>query len=1224
MKPFVHLHLHTEYSLLDGLTTIPLAIKRAAELGMPAFAMTDHGNMYGAVSFFDACAEYNKEAKKNGKNTVKPIFGTEFYVCDDLTVKSKTSSADDDRSRRHLILLVKNERGYKNLAKLNAIAFRDGFYYKPRIDLNTLAQYSEGLVCLSACIAGDIPQAILHGNYEKAESLIKWFKDLFGEDFYLEMQNHGLKEELEVNRYLRLYSQKYGVKTVVTNDVHYVEKKDALPHDVLLCVQTQSKYDDPDRMRFSSDDYYMKSYDEMAELFPDDLDALDVTLEIAEKCNFEFTYGKYMFPKYVPETGETPIVYIRKLIDEGIVKKYGKETPEIRERIESELAIIEKQGFVEYFLIVWDYINAARKMGISVGPGRGSGAGSVVAFLIGITDIDPLKYDLYFERFLNAERVSAPDFDVDFEDSRREEVINYVREKYGDDHVCRIITFGTMAAKNAIKDVGRVLGVSYADCDKITKAIPTKQTKMGKDVELKRPHILQKVFGFYEPSGKEKKEGLTSEHFAVSELVDMYRSDPDIKRVADIAMRLEDTPRQSGIHACGVIIGHDVLDRHMPLSRTSGVEDITSQYTGVELEHLGFLKMDFLGLVNLSDIKRCIEYVYENYGVKIDFSDRKYEDPKVYELISSGNTDAIFQIESAGFKKFLKDLKPTCLEDIIAAVSLYRPGPMDSIPKFVESKHNPDRITYLHPKLEPILKQTYGCIVYQEQVMKIVQELAGYTLGQADGVRRMMGKKKVEEMAKEEIVFLNGKEETVDEHGRVSAAIEGCLKRGVSEEVATTIWSQMKDFAKYAFNKSHAAAYSVVTYQTAFLKNYYEPEFLTAILNNRITKTDEIKHYTAYAKSEGIEILPPDINESEAMFSVKDRKIRYGLGAIKNIGVGVIGDIIAERRENGKFASFEDFIERTAGNYINKRMVENLIYAGAFDSLGIYRSRLINVFADYMDRVQDRNKNKATNQISMFDTMLKEFDKLTIEYPDIDEFDSKFKLLKEKEVCGTYITGHPLSDYRKILDGFDFSTGLLDDYEEEVDAEGDDAQVKRTYLSVKENDRVRFGGIITKIEKIMTKAGTYMGFVTVEDLYGSIECTVFPRTLADAAAYIGDDELVEISGKIHIKGNEVTVNADKVLPLNVKKPEAKPQGAPENAENNLALFLDSKDDEKIERIFDIISGYPGDIPVYMIIGDKRYDAHFSVKKCDGLIAELRNEIKAEDVIFFKKKSQKEP
>ena len=1218
MQPFVHLHLHTEYSLLDGLSTITLAVKKAAELGMPALAITDHGNMYGAVAFYDACLSYNEEAKKAGKNTIKPIFGTEFYVCDDLKVKMRSvDQQGEDRDRRHLILLVKNEQGYKNIARLNAIAFRDGFYYKPRIDLKTLKEHSEGLVCLSACIAGDIPQAILHGNYEKAEQLILWFKDVFKDDFYLEMQNHGLKEEMEVNQYLREYSKKFGVKTVVTNDVHYIDKSDYLPHDVLLCVQTGSRFDDPTRMRFPSDDYYIKSYDEMAALFPNDQNALATTVEIADKCNFGFQYGHYMFPKYIPETGETPIAYLRKLINQGIKEKYGEETSEIRQRIESELAVIEKQGFVEYYLIVWDYITAARKMGISVGPGRGSGAGSIVAYLINITDIDPLKYDLYFERFLNSERVSAPDFDVDFEDSRREEVIEYVKRKYGDDHVARIITFGTMAAKNAIKDVGRVLGVSYSECDKITKAIPSKQNKLGKEVEIKRPNVLQKVFGFYKPSGKEQKEGYTSEHFAVSELVEMYNTSPDVKRVADIAMRLEDTPRQSGIHACGVIIGHDVLDRHMPLSRTSGVEDITSQYTGVELEHLGFLKMDFLGLVNLSDIKRCIEYVKENHGVTVDFSNRKYDDPKVYELISSGNTEAIFQIESPGFKKFLKDLKPTCLEDIIAAVSLYRPGPMDSIPKFVESKHNPDKIVFLHPILKPILEQTYGCIVYQEQVMKIVQELAGYTLGQADMVRRMMGKKKVEAMAKEEEVFLNGKPESVDGHGKVSSAVDGCLKRGVPEQTAKIIWSQMKDFAKYAFNKSHAAAYSVVTYQTAYLKAYYEPEFLTAILNNRITKTDEVKHYTFYAKSEGIEILPPDINESEALFSVKDGKIRYGLGAIKNIGVGLISDIVENRRKNGKFRCFEDFIERAVTFNINKRMIENLIYAGAFDSLGKKRSHLINVFADYLDRVQDRNKDKASNQLSLFETVLKDFDRLEIIYPDIDEFDSKYKLLKEKEVCGAYITGHPLSDYAELFKKFDFSTAKLDEYEEEIiENEGDEPQIKRTFTSVKEGDRVHFGGIITSVEKIMTKAGSYMGFIMVEDLNGSVECTVFPKTLSDAREYVVDDELVEIVGRIHIKDNVATVNVDKIFKMDVQKEKQKEKSGNEF----LVLIFDKKDDEKLDRVFDILSCYPGDIPVYMAIEGQKYDAHFSVRSCEGLMLELRGELAENNVVFLRKKN----
>ncbi|MBQ3235727.1 MAG: DNA polymerase III subunit alpha, partial [Clostridia bacterium] len=881
MKDFVHLHLHTEYSLLDGMATISKVTKRAKELGMPAIAMTDHGNMYGAVQFFDACTKVG----------IKPIFGTEFYVCDDHTQKGKIKTDDVDgyKDRRHLVLLAKDETGYKTLSLLNAIAFRDGYYYKPRIDLKLLEQHHDGLICLSACLGGDIPQAILNHDMERAEKLVEFFKSVFGDDFYLELQNQGLEEQAYVNPAIRSLAKKYGVKTVVTNDVHYINKEDAVTQDVLMCVQTGVKIDTPNRMKMPCDEFYLKTYDELASLFPNDLDALDTTVEIANKCNFGFTYGQYKFPHYIPENGQTPVEFIRSLINEGIKKKYGEETKEIRDRIEMELGVIEKQGFIEYYLIVWDYIFNARKMGISVGPGRGSGAGSIVAYLIDITDIDPLKYGLYFERFLNSERVSAPDFDVDFEDSRRQEVIDYVRRKYGENTVAKIITFGTMAAKNAVKDVGRVLNVPYNEMDRVTKAIPSKVVKGGRTIELKRPNILEKVFGFYNPSKKEMDDGLTSDSFAVPELVEMYNESPEIKRVIDVAMKLEDAPRQSSTHACGVIIGADILDRHMPLSRNG--EDITTQYTGVELEHLGFLKMDFLGLRNLSDIKMAIEYVKENHGVDVVFDRNGYDDEKVYELISSGNTTAIFQIESSGFKDFLSRLKPNCLEDIVAAVSLYRPGPMDSIGKFIKSKHNPETVKYAHPLLEPILKQTYGCIVYQEQVMRIVQDLAGYTLGQADNVRRMMGKKKVAEMEKEETVFIYGRPESVDEHGKVTKAIDGCLKRGVPENVAKQIWAEMKDFAKYAFNKSHAAAYSLVTYQTAYLKCYYEPEFLTAVLNNRITNIEEITNYVSYAKEERVSVLPPDINESKTYFSVKDGVIRFGLAAVKGVGVSVIDEI---------------------------------------------------------------------------------------------------------------------------------------------------------------------------------------------------------------------------------------------------------------------------------------------------------------------------------------------
>ena len=1211
MAEFVHLHLHTEYSLLDGLATISKVDKKAGKMGMPALAITDHGNMYGSVAFYDACCEYNKKVKDSGDpnmKPVKPIFGTEFYVCDDLTVKSRKANPDDESDRRHLVCLAKNETGYKNIALLNAIAYRDGFYYKPRIDLKTLKEHSEGIVCLSACIGGDIPQAILRRNYDKAEELVCWFKDVFGEDFYLEMQDHGLKEELEVNQYIRMYAKKYGIKTVVTNDVHYIERSDAEPHDVLLCVQTGRDYDDPNRMRFNSDDYYLKSYEEMAKLFPNDLDALATTLEIADKCNFEFEYGHYKFPRYIPVTGEDPTTYIRNLINEGIKRKYGEETEEIRERIESELAVIEKQGFIEYFLIVWDYINAARNMGISVGPGRGSGAGSIVAYLIGITDIDPLKYNLYFERFLNSERVSAPDFDVDFEDCRRQEVIEYVKRKYGENRICKIVTFGTMAAKNAIKDVGRALNVPYADCDKITKAIPSKVIWNGEEVEIKRPNILEKVFGFYKPNKKEADNGLTSESFAVPELVELYKTDANIKRVADIAMRLEDTPRQSSTHACGVIIGHDVLDQHMPLARNG--EDITSQYTGVELEHLGFLKMDFLGLRNLSDIKQCCEFVRQNHGVEIDFNKCKYDDPKVFELISTGNTAAIFQIESVGFQKFLKNLRPNCIEDIVAAVSLFRPGPMDSIPRFVENKHNPDKVTFDHPLLKPILEQTYGCIVYQEQVMKIVQSLAGYTLGQADMVRRMMGKKKVAEMAKEEEVFVNGKAETVDEHGRVSRAIDGCIKRGVPEDVARKGWGQMKDFAKYAFNKSHAAAYSLVTYQTAFLKCYYEAEFLTAVLNNRITNIEEIKNYTTYAKNEGVEVLPPDINESKTMFSVKDSKIRYGLAAIKNVGLNVIDAIIEERDANGKFTDFESFIKRMDNITINKKQIENLIYAGAFDCFKVHRSQLIAIYEKVLDKAARDKKTRLTGQFSFFDLMKggEEVLEDKIVYPDIAEYSTLEKLNKEKEVSGIYLTGHPLDDYADHLKKFPHNTSMFvvkEDDGENVSGEEDEGKPE-----VEEGTEVEVGGMLVECAKKQSKAsGKDFGIGRLEDLYGTVDIMLSGYKLSQYKNIFEKDKMVTVRGKIRYRGDGATISVDSMTDWRNVQSDVKAK--------KICVYysFEAGGKETTNRLRNIFSAYPGKDEVYVKNTDdnKLYSLKMTTDVNDVLLKELYGLVGAHNI-----------
>lgn len=1193
-KEFVHLHLHTEYSILDGMAKISTVTKRAKEMGMPAIAITDHGNMYGAVNFFDACEKEN----------IKPIFGTEFYVCDDLTVheKIKTDDTQGFKDRRHLILLVKNEQGYKNICLLNAIAFRDGFYYKPRIDLKTLEQHSEGLICLSACIGGDIPQAILNHNYAKAEELIIWFKRVFGDDFYLEMQNHGMQEEEFVNKQLRIYAKKYDVKTVVTNDVHYVEKSDAIVQDVLMCVQTSVTIDEPKRMRMPCDEFYLKSYEEMAELFPEDVDAVDRTVEIANKCNFSFVYGHYMFPHYVPKTGQTPIEYIRDLINEGIKIKYGNETEEIRDRIESELQVIEKQGFVEYFLIVWDYINAARSMGISVGPGRGSGAGSIVAYLINITDIDPLKYGLYFERFLNSERVSAPDFDVDFEDSRRQEVIEYVRQKYGYDTVAKIVTFGTMAAKNAIKDVGRVLRVPYSELDKVTKAIPSKISKNGETLEIKRPNILQKVFGFNRSDGKDKDVD-----YSVPELVELYNTSSEIKRVADIAMKLEDSPRQSSTHACGVIIGADILDKHMPLSRNG--DDITTQYTGTELEHLGFLKMDFLGLRNLSDIKMCIQYVKENYGVDVVFDRNGYDDQKVYELISSGNTLAIFQIESGGFQSFLSRLKPSCLEDIVAAVSLYRPGPMDSIPKFISNKHNPDKIEYAHPLLVPILEQTYGCIVYQEQVMKIVQNLAGYTLGQADMVRRMMGKKKVAEMEKEEQTFIHGKPESVDNHGKVNTAIDGCLKRGVSEEVAKKIWNEMKDFAKYAFNKSHAAAYSLVTYQTAYLKCYYEPEFLTAVLNNRITNINEIKTYVSYAKDEKIDVLQPDVNESKTLFSVKDGKIRFGLAAIKGVGLSVIDDIISEREKDGKFTSFENFAQRCA-KYVNKRLVENLIYAGAFDCFSHARSQLIAVYEDLFDRAMALQKEKDSSQLSLF-SLFDEPETLTINYPSIQEYDEKTKLSFEKEVVGVYVSGHPLKDYADKFRALSFSTEKL------LSAEKDDEGNVAFDDSIKDGASVSMGGIVNSLKKINTKSGQTMLAITLEDMYGTIEAILFPKVYERYKDKVEKDAIIVVNGRLSVRDDRVSISIDKIETFDENNEQKVKTERTQIAKKRQFICVKLNDETKQfkDELIDTLSFYPGDVEVYFKIDGENFKMTEKCRICKGLLTELTAFVDQEDILI---------
>ena len=1177
MGNFVHLHVHSEYSLLDGAARIDRLVKKCVEYGMPAVAITDHGNMYGSITLFDAC-------KKAG---IKPIFGCEFYVADDLTEKHGKSK------NSHLVLLAKNRTGYLNLCELNTIAFRDGFYYKPRIDYKTLEKYKEGVVALSACIAGDVPQYILNREYDKAEELVVWFKERFGEDYYLEIQNHGMEEEFEVNKKLHEYALKYNIKLVATNDVHYINRDDAEMQDVMMCVAMGKTVDDPNRLKFPGDDFYFKTYEEMAKIFPDDLSALETTIEIAEKCNYSFEEDNidknmYMFPPFVPPDGKSCPDYLWELVNAGVERRYGGYTPEIRERVDREMGVIIKQGFAQYFLTVRDYCNAAKEMGVPVGPGRGSGAGSVVAYCVNITDIDPFKFDLLFERFLHTERVTAPDFDVDFADDRRQDVIDYVRNKYGADKVVKIITFGTMAAKNAVKDVGRTLGVPYSELDKVTKIIP--------NIPAKHHDVLQKSFGFYHPKEGDKDFGT---NYAVPELVEMYNSNKDIKKVIDIAMKIEGMPRQCSTHACGVVIACDSIDKFMPISRNG--EDLTTQYSMTDIERLGHLKMDFLGLRNLNDISKAIQYVYENHGVKLDFNKLGYADAGVYKLLSSGNTKAIFQVESGGFQKFLKELKPTSIEDITAGVSLYRPGPMDSIPRYVHNKHNPQDVVYDHPILEPILNVTYGCIVYQEQVMRIVQDMAGYTLGQADMIRRMMGKKKLEAMQKEKAVFLYGKPA---ENGK--PAIDGAVKRGVSEEVASKIWGEMESFASYAFNKSHAAAYSLITYQTAYLKCYYEPEFLTAVLNNRITNADEIKNYINHAKDEKIEVLPPDINKSFTYFSVKDNKIRFGLAAIKGIGEAVCDQIVEERTKNGEFKDFGDFISRCYQFSINKRLVEGMIFAGAFDSFGVKRSQLNAIYEQAFKQVAEVKKRTSLGQISFFG----EDEIVDISYPNIPEYDNFQKLKKEKEVIGIYISGHPLDAYREKFANYTFNSSMFEDEsEDEMTGDGvgeEGTQITRDAGSVSDGQAIVSGGVITAVNKRYTKVGNKpMAILELDDLYGSYEVMLFNKLYELYKEELEADKIVTIEGKVSLRdGERGIIIAEKLKFWDDDQTSEKPREVQVEDNKRLYLRYDLENERTHNMVVEILNKAKGGSSVFVQSSGNLYDIGMKVNLAPNVITEL--------------------
>lgn len=1083
MSNFVHLHIHSEYSLLDGANRIKDLPIRAKELGMDAIALTDHGSMFGVIDFYKAC-------KANG---IKPIIGCEVYVA---PRSRKDKDPNLDARYNHLILLAKNNDGYKNLAKLVSLGYTEGFYYKPRIDKEALEQYHENLICCSACLAGEVNQAILKNNMEEAKKVALWFKKLFGEDYYLEIQNNGIKEQVLVNQKLIELSRELDIPLVATNDAHYLKREDAYNHEVLLCIQTGKKMSDEDRMKFETDELYVKSPEEMSDYFKNVPEAIENTVKIAEKCNVEFEFGHTILPNYdVPEEFETHYDYLKKLCDDGIKNRYGENpTKEILERAEFEMNVINQMGYVDYFLIVWDYIHYAKTHNIPVGPGRGSGAGSIVAYAIEITDIDPIKYGLIFERFLNPERISMPDFDVDFCYEKRDQVIDYVCRKYGHDHVSQIITFGTMSARMVIRDVGRVLDVPYAETDKIAKMVPN---------EL---HITIKK------AMEQNKE-----------LRDLYEQNSDMKKMLDIAMALEGMPRQASTHACGIVITKDPVVDYVPLYRRDDI--ISTQYIMTTLEELGLLKMDFLGLRTLTVIQDTIELVKANRGIDVEF-DKDMNDSKVYKLWQDGNSAGIFQFESQGMTNFMKELKPDCLEDIIAGVSLYRPGPMDQIPRYIANKKDPEHAVYTHPALKPILEVTYGCMVYQEQVMQIVRDLAGYSLGRADLVRRAMGKKKLDVMAKERENFIHGQ---VDENGNI--IIKGCVRNGIDEKSANKIFDEMAEFAKYAFNKSHAACYAVVAYRTAYLKAYYPVEFMAAMLNSFLGNLDKIPAYTEECKRLNIQILKPDINKSYTKFTVDGDKIRFGLGSIKNVGTSAVDEIVAERDRNGQFKDFKDFCERIQETNVNKKCIESLIKAGAFDEFNETRRTLMESFENILDTITSSNKKELEGQVNMFDLGGSDSKEMKYTFKEFPEYSRKELLFMEKEMLGLYISGHPLDNIRHQIEMQTNINSFQMRQMENTDEIGDEIRQE-----IKDGQMVKYAGIITKIKKKYTKNNKLMAFLTVEDLYGPTEIILFESAYQNCSNVLMEDNIVLVNGRLSVREDEETkIVANQITEFATKK-----------------------------------------------------------------------------------------
>ena len=1138
---FAHLHVHTEYSLLDGSNKIKEYVARVKELGMTAAAITDHGVMYGVIDFY-------KAANAAG---IHPILGCEVYVAPNSRFDRENVSGED--RYYHLVLLAENNTGYSNLVKIVSKGFVDGYYYKPRVDMEVLNTYHEGVIALSACLAGEVQRYLARGMYEKAKETAFKYQDCFGKgNFFLELQDHGIPEQKMVNQELLRLSKETGIELVATNDVHYTYAEDAEAHDILLCIQTGKKLADEDRMRYEGGQYYVKSEDEMKELFPYALEALSNTQKIADRCHVEIEFGNTKLPHFDVPEGYTTWTYLNKLCYDGLAQKYDKEqASELRPRLEYELSVIKEMGYVEYFLIVWDYINYARTHGIPVGPGRGSAAGSLVSYTTGITNIDPIRYGLIFERFLNPERVSMPDIDVDFCYNRRQEVIDYVIKKYGKDCVTQIVTFGTLAARGVIRDVGRVMDLPYAYVDTIAKNIP-----MENGITIEKALKMN------------------------PELRTMYETDKQVKKLIDMSKRLEGLPRHTSVHAAGVVISEKPMEEYVPLSRGSeGV--ITTQFTMTTIEELGLLKMDFLGLRTLTVIDDAVKMIKKGKGISIDIDHIDYDDKAVLASLGTGKTEGIFQLESAGMKNFMKELKPESLEDVIAGISLYRPGPMDFIPAYIKGKNNADSITYECPQLEPILAPTYGCIVYQEQVMQIVRDLAGYTWGRSDLVRRAMSKKKTKVMEEERQNFVYGNKEE---------GVPGCVANGIDEKVANKIYDEMIDFAKYAFNKSHAAAYAVVSYQTAYLKYYYPVEFMAALMTSVQDNTSKVSEYILTCRRMGIKILPPDINEGESGFSVSGNAIRYGLSAIKSIGRPVIEAIIEERKIRGKFTTLNDFITRLSGKEVNKRTIENFIKAGALDCLCGTRKQLLMIYSSVLEAINQEKKNSMAGQMTLFD-LAPEEDKSDFELklPDVGEFEKEQLLAFEKEVLGVYISGHPLEAYeekwRKNISAV--TTDFLLDEETGV-------------TKVKDMQKVVVGGMLTGKTIKYTKTNQVMAFITLEDLVGTVEIVVFPRDYEKYHAYLTEDAKIFVRGHANVEEEKNgKLICEKIYGFDDSKKELWLQFA------NLKEY-----EEKEKELFPLLDDSDGNDEVIIYIAQekrmKRLARSHSVKADSRLVNVLTN------------------